>query len=597
AWALLSAYRSLVQAHQQLKRQSEQQYLALVRSHQDLRDSEERWQLALRGTSDGIWDWHLDTNRVVYSDRWQQMLGYQPGELTQHIEAWTQHIHPDDRVITLAKIQAHLARQTDCYVAEYRARCKGGAYKWVLDRGQALWTASGHPSRMVGSRTDISDRKRIEAQIAHQAQHDSLTSLLNRPALLKRLKGLLAGGTAFAMLLIDLDQFKFINDSLGHGAGDELLRCFAQALRELAGATDSLARLGSDEFVVLRQPFTGLEAVMALAQQIQGRLRTLSDDLHCGTDITASIGITTTKQSCGSPRDVLQDADISMYAAKAHGGNQVVVFETALRDQFFSHLTLELELRQALTRQEFVLHYQPIIDLKTKVVAGFEALVRWQHPQRGLVLPGEFIATAEAKGLIVPLGQWVLEAACAQLLQWQQQYGERLGTACINVNVSARQFYQSDFLGLIDRLLTTYRLRPGQLKLEVTESCMMASTDAAAATLNALSDRGLHLCLDDFGTGYSSLSYLHELPVHSLKIDRSFVRRITEDAKGMAMVRAILALGHSLGLEVTAEGIETPEQQVVLTALGCQLGQGYLFARPGNREAMSGWLATRLAGR
>lgn len=590
---LMEAYSSLLRVNQSLVNQIKQKQIKLKQSEQDLQHSEERWQLALSGTNDGIWDWHIETNEVFFSERWQRMLGYEPGELTQHFEEWKQRIHPDDFTATLAAMQAHFERKTDYYVAEYRSLCQDGSYKWVLDRGRALWNEHGQPVRMVGSRTDITARKEIEAKLTFQAHRDALTGLLNRSALLDYLGQLSQQSSPFAVLFIDLDNFKVINDSLGHAAGDRFLQGFARAIESLSHPHKYVvARLSGDEFVVILEKVTHSAAAMPAIEHIQETLQQLNHQLGYTIQVTASIGITSTSESNTKTQNLLQDADIAMYAAKHNGGNQYVIFAPQLRRNFFKHLTLEVELRQALSRGEFEVYYQPIISLQTLALVGFEALIRWQHPERGLLSPAEFITVAEDKGLIVPIGYWVIEAACQQLRAWQQDYALCLHSAFMNVNVSVKQFSQPDFVDSIYMLLASIGIAPAHLQLEITESCMMTNTDLARRTLNDLNQRDIQICIDDFGTGYSSLSHLHQFPVQSLKIDRSFIQRIPDDQQAIAVVKAILALSQSLGICVTAEGIENRAQLDQIRSFGCELGQGYLFAKPGNAATISNWLAT-----
>ncbi|HEY9887019.1 MAG TPA: GGDEF and EAL domain-containing protein, partial [Candidatus Obscuribacterales bacterium] len=574
-----------------LQEQVRQHAIALAASQQALAQSEERWLLALQGTNDGLWDWHLDTNEVFFSERWQQISGYQPGELAHHFEEWKQRIHPADLSRVMAALQAHLQGQTDYYAIEHRTQCKDGSYKWVLDRGRALWDATQRPTRMVGSRSDITERKAMEARLIFQSDHDALTGLINRAALLRQIQQLIEQPNChFVLLFIDLDRFQSVNNSLGHATGDQLIMEFAQALRALVGSQDAIARLSGDEFVVLlKQTLMPPPAIAHLVECIQGALQQLASRLNLCTPISVSVGITSSQQSPGTPQDILRDADIAMHAAKYGGGNQFVAFSPTLREQSHKHLMLESALKQAVERQEFVLHFQPVMCLDPLHPVGIEALVRWQHPERGCISPYEFIPVAEKTGLILPLGQWILERACQHLKHWQTHY-PCFAPITLNINVSIQQFYQPGFVATLDRLLATYQIAPTSLRLEITESCLMERTDLAIQTMNALHERQIALCIDDFGTGYSSLSYLHNLPVESLKIDQSFVSRIVHSNQGIAMIKAILAMSQSLGMKVVAEGIETHQQLAKLQELGCRFGQGYLFSQPCDAAAIHHWL-------
>jgi diguanylate cyclase (GGDEF)-like protein/PAS domain S-box-containing protein len=579
---------ALNQLNQHLDKQVKYQAQALSVSQKALKSSEERWQLALKGTNDGLWDWHIETNEMFLSDRWQEIGGYLPGELAHHIEEWKQRIHPEDFSRVMETLETHLKGQTQYYVVEHRTRCKDGSYKWVLDRGQALWNQEGSPVRMVGSRSDISERKAMEARLIYQAEHDSLTGLLNRSALIDRLQQHLQHPhPSYTLLFIDIDRFKAVNDSLGHGVGDQLVKEVANSLSQLVRANDVVARLSGDEFVILLHPRLEEADVEKLINRMRIAVQQVASRVNLRTSISLSVGVTSSWHSATTPEDVLGDADIAMYAAKRAGGDRHVFFNPALRESSVKVLMLEFALKKALAHQQFVLHYQPIVNLHTFALEGFEALVRWQHPQRGLVMPGEFISLAETTGQILPLGQWILEEAYRQLVAWTQQFPT--STIALNVNVSVQQFYQPDFLQKVDTLIESSQIRPECLRLEMTESCFMQNVEMALETMNALNNRKVRLCIDDFGTGYSSLSYLHLLPVESLKIDKSFVNRLGNSASGMAMVKAILAMGQNLNIQVIAEGLETEAQLHKLRQLGCTLGQGYYFAKPGPAEAMGSW--------
>jgi diguanylate cyclase (GGDEF)-like protein/PAS domain S-box-containing protein len=587
---------SLQQINQYLRAEVQEQAEALRASRQALKRSEERWQLALEGANDGLWDWNLETNEVFFSERWQEISGYRSGELAHHFEEWKQRIHPDDLSGVMAAIQAHLHGETNYYVIEHRTRCKDGSYKWVLDRGKAFWNQAGQPVRMVGSRSDTTTRKLMESRLIFQAEHDAMTGLSNRSALVNYLQQLLElSQPSLTVIFIDIDRFKAVNDSLGHTVGDQLIINFAQGLKTIMRVNDIVARLSGDEFVILMQSVMDAVAIQKLVERIKIALQQVVVHLNIGTPLSLSIGITTSDQSHGTPHDFLRDADIAMYAAKYAGGNRHVFFEPALREQSCKHLKLESDLKRGIEQHELIAYYQPIVCLKTLRPTGFEALIRWQHPHRGMVSPAEFIPLAEKTGLIIPIGQWILEQASQQLQQWQVQYAA-LEPMTLHVNVSVKQFYQPDFIQQIDYLLEHLQLQPESLWLEITESCFIEKAEVALETMNALKRRRVRLCIDDFGTGYSSLSYLHNLPVDTLKIDRSFVSRMVNTDQGIAMIRAILAMSQSFGIQVVAEGIETSDQLAKLQELGCDFGQGFLFARPGDARTMEDWLHEAVVG-
>jgi diguanylate cyclase (GGDEF)-like protein len=417
----------------------------------------------------------------------------------------------------------------------------------------------------------------------HAAFHDSLTGLPNRAMFTELLKAEIESSKRrnehmFAVLFLDLDRFKNINDSLGHTHGDLLLVAFAERLERTLRPVDTLARFGGDEFAILLSGMTDATDAVRVAQRIQDELSQPFVLDKNSAFATASIGIALSSSGYDRADDILRDADIAMYRAKENGKARYELFDHGMHARAVSRLQLESDLRQAIEQKEFCVYYQPIVSLQTGRLAGFEALVRWNHPRRGLVSPADFIPVAEETGLIVPIGQWVLNEACVQVRQWQiDSPGHR--SLSLSVNLSARQVAQPDLLQRIKEALENSKLNPHCLKLEITESVVMENAEAAAQMFKQLRSLGVQLSIDDFGTGYSSLSYLHRFPLNYLKIDRSFVMRLTTDNDN-AIVRTISTLARNLGMEVIAEGIETEEQFQQLRMLGCEYGQGYLFSRP-----------------
>jgi diguanylate cyclase (GGDEF)-like protein/PAS domain S-box-containing protein len=429
---------------------------------------------------------------------------------------------------------------------------------------------------------DVTERKTLEAQLVSQAFTDSLTGLANRALFRDRLEHALAraertGNHALAVLFIDLDGFKAVNDSLGHDLGDELLTALAVRVGSWVRSADTFARLGGDEFALLIEEPADAEEAERVATRI---LSVLSDPFPVGTRdifVTASIGIASTTTSAGA-ESLLRDADSAMYQAKARGRGRYVVFEPRMHVDAVSRLELQSDLRNALGRGELFLHYQPMVDLRTRRVLSAEALLRWQHPVRGMLPPCDFIPLAEETGLIVPIGRWVLKRACEQAAAWQRLYGD--GAPSVSVNLSARQLAHPDLVADVAKALRVSGADPGLVVLELTESLLVEQAEWAVERLAELKTLGVLLALDDFGTGYSSLAYLHRFPVDILKIDRSFVRDIDTGGSDQAMLKAIVNLGHSLGLEMVAEGIETEAASRRIESMGCSRGQGYLFSRP-----------------
>ncbi len=437
----------------------------------------------------------------------------------------------------------------------------------------------------------LRERRRAEAALAHQAFHDPLTDLPNRALLLDRLARLL-GPTGrsdglVGVLFVDLDRFKFVNDSLGHEAGDALLVTVAVRLQGCSRPGDTVARLGGDEFVVLLGGVPDGEVAKDVAHRVRSALGVpVALDGHEVT-VAASVGIALAHPGEASPTDVLRNADVALRRAKAEGKARCVVYEPWMGMYVRDRVALEAELRRALLRDELRLAYQPIVEVATGRIEGVEVLVRWEHPDQGVLLPDAFVALAEETGLIGPIGRWVLETACRQGRVWQDRFSL---PPVVSVNLSARQFQQLDLVESIDRILGETGLRPDLLRLELTESAVMADLPAATATLQRLRKLGVQLALDDFGVGYSSLGSLRRFPIDMLKIDRSFVVGLERDEGDAAIVRAVVAMAPALGLRVAAEGVETRGQLARLRALGCELGQGYHFARPLPCEAVTAML-------
>ncbi|MBD2059502.1 EAL domain-containing protein [Oculatella sp. FACHB-28] len=560
-----------------------------------LRESEERYALAVRGANDGIWDWNLKTSEIYFSPRWKSMLGYLDEEITNQLDEWFERVHPEDLDWVKVKIAAHLDGLTPHFENEHRMLHRDGTYRWMLSRGLAVRDAKGKATRIAGSQTDITTHKQAEEQLLHDAFYDALTGLPNRALLTDRLKQVVQmakrdSSYQFAVLFIDVDRFKVINDSLGHMLGDELLMAIAQRLCDCLRPTDTVARLGGDEFVILLEDINDVNSVTTIADRVQQEL-TLPFSLN-GHEVftSASIGIALSETGYELPEDLLRDADTAMYRAKAQGRARYEIFNTGMHVRALALLHLETDLRRAIAadqltgdRQEFQLYYQPIVSLKTRCVVGFEALLRWQHPTRGFISPIEFIPIAEETGLIIPIGDWVLREACRQMQIWHAEFPMKLPLS-LSVNLSSKQFTPR-LIRQIERVLQDTHLDTRSLRLEITESALMENLESAADLLAQVRSLGIQLSMDDFGTGYSSLSYLHRFPIDTLKIDRSFIKKVDADGEQLAIVRTIITLAWNLGMDVVAEGVETLKQLAQLRSLKCEYGQGYLFSKPLDSQA------------
>lgn len=560
-----------------------------------LRESEERFSLAMRGANDGLWDWDLKQNRCYFSSRWKGMLGFEESEIGTHPDEWFGRVHAEEREEVKAAVAAHLEGQTPHFEVEHRMLHKDGSYRWMLARGIGLRQSSGRAYRVAGSQTDTTTRKTAEEQLLRDALHDGLTGLPNRALFLDRLERAIARTKrnpdyGFAVLFLDLDRFKIVNDSLGHLVGDQLLISFAQRLGACLRPADTLARLGGDEFCVLLEDIRDVHAATLVADRIHQSLQTpIQVDGH-EVFTTASIGIATSATAYERPQELLRDADTAMYRAKALGKARHQVFDTAMHARAVKLLRIENDLRRAVERSELEVHFQPIISLRTLTISSLEALVRWRHPERGLIPPGDFIPVAEETGLIAPIGRFVLIESCRQAVVWHRMFSEqeRVG---VSVNLSARQFTQPDLVEQIEAVLRETGLPARYLTVEITESVIMDNAESAAHMLKRLKALEIQVNIDDFGTGYSSLGYLHRFPADTMKIDRSFISGAAADNE--EIVRTIVALAHNLKMKVTAEGIETAEQLMHLQRLGCEYAQGYYFSKPLDAPSITRLLASR----
>jgi diguanylate cyclase (GGDEF)-like protein/PAS domain S-box-containing protein len=560
----------------------------LTRQNGQLRRSEERFRSLIQNSVDVSMVVRADGMIAYESSAAERVLGVRPaGRVGQPAFGL---VHPDDREFG-ERLLADVTRSPGAQMTgELRIRHADGSW---LSIEAVLKNLLDDPAvgGIVINYRDVTARKGLEEELRRQAFHDSLTGLANRALFADRLDHALARTRRFrqplAVLFIDIDDFKTVNDSLGHGEGDQLLIAVAERLVGAVRSGDTIARMGGDEFAVLIEDPAEADAPIAVAQRLLAALEAPFEHGAKEIFVHASVGVAASTSSGQTADDLLRDADVSMYTAKSNGKNRVEVFVPSMHEAALARLALKGDLERALERGEFAIVYQPIVNLATRRVAGVEALLRWNHPRRGVVGPMEFIPVAEETGLIVPLGRWVLEQAARQATAWDASSGH----LTVSVNVSARQIQEPAFVQEVAAILATTGLLPGRLTLELTESVLMQDVDATATTLNALKALGVRLAIDDFGTGYSSLSYLGRFPIDELKIDRSFVAAMNTGPDESALVRSIVKLGETLHLETVAEGIEQADQLAELRALGAGLGQGFLFAKPLSPEDLSLFLA------
>jgi diguanylate cyclase (GGDEF)-like protein/PAS domain S-box-containing protein len=567
--------------------------LQLEQQMEELSQSRERFELAVLGSKDGIWDWNIQANEVYFSPRYKHMLGLEEEEMENRLEEWQKRIHSEDINQTLACLQGYLAGSIGEYEIEFRMLRKDGSYGWILSRGVALRDADGTPYRMTGSHTDITGRKQAEHLLEYQAHHDVLTGLPNRILLRDRMAQALLQAerdhTQVALLVMDVDRFKEINDTFGHHYGDLLLQQLKPRLHGAVRASDTVARLGGDEFACILLETNEADA-QAAAHRILSSLERPFVLEENSLNVEMSIGIALYPDHGVEFNALMRRADVAMYVAK-QSGSRSAVYNLAQDNYTEKRLTLIGDLRRALDTDEFVLHYQPQVELRSGEVTSVEALVRWQHPQYGFLPPGEFVPLAEQTGLIAPLSLWVLNTALRQLRLWQQM-GFDIHMA---VNLSARNVHDAALPETIGRMLHAHQVAPGALLLEITESAVMENPEEAISNLKELRDMGVRLSIDDFGTGFSSLTYLKRMPVHEVKIDRSFVMDMATNDEDAKIVRSIVDLGRNLGLAVVAEGVENQAAYDLLVATGCHMAQGYFISRPLPTTALTSWLSERLS--
>lgn len=547
-----------------------------------LKMSEERWKFALEGSGDGVWDWNLETNQVFRSARWREIYGYDENDLEPTPQAGRKLIHPDDLEQAVKDIEDYLQGRTEAYHSEFRLKCKDGSWKWTLSRGKVFREPiTGKAIRKIGIHTDISSRKQTEAEIVRLAHYDPVTALPNRVLFIDRLNQAIKKGNrthqTVTVLFLDLDKFKEVNDTLGHDKGDLLLKQAAQRLLGAVREMDTVARLGGDEFTVILNDSESEKVTERIAQNI---LEILAEPFEIESEsiyITASIGISIYPDDGASIEALLKSADQAMYAAKAVGGNCYHYFTQTMQADALKRKQLITDLRHAVKDNQFEVFYQPIVALASNDIYKAEGLIRWHHPERGMVSPLEFISVAEDTGLINEIGDWVFKQAANQVLSWRQHQPKFQ----ISVNKSPVQFRNSsqNCINWAEHL-KSLGLNGASIAVEITEGLLLDARDVVIEQLDIFRNADIQIAIDDFGTGYSSLAYLRKFNIDYVKIDRSFTSNIKLGSSDMALCEAIIVMAHKLGMKVIAEGIETKEQLELLLGADCDYGQGYWFSKP-----------------
>ncbi len=557
----------------------------LTQKNLALDKSEERYDLAMSVANDGLFDWNMVSNEVIFDDRYYTMAGYKPKVFPQSYEQWQQRLHPEDRERVLLNVQDYIAGNADKYDTEFRFLCKDGHYMWIRARGGIVaYDKDGRPTRFVGTHADITDRKKVEEQIIIHAHYDSLTGLPNRFLSLDRLDLLIKKAKRnqykVAVLFLDLDDFKKINDSLGHDVGDKVLIEAASRLNSIIRHQDTVGRLGGDEFILLLDGLDDMTDAEPVAEKL---IKIFQDPFTIDNRdliLTASLGIAIYPEDGLSSAQLLRHADVAMYNAKSLGRNTYSYFTEQLNQKVIRRLALEEQLHGALQRNEFVVYYQPKIDIASGHIMGAEALLRWFNPKLGQVSPDEFIPLAEQSGLIIALGEFVLNQSLNILVQWQHINSINNQQFAIAVNLSPRQFRDPKLADTITRTIKQSGLPTRLVELEVTEGILMSGHHYVTDSLLQLNQSGLLLTMDDFGTGYSSLSYLRKYPFNIVKIDRSFINEMDTNPNDRELINAIISMAHSLNLKVVAEGVETEGQLIYLRQINCDYAQGFYFSKP-----------------
>ncbi len=568
------------------------------RSDAALRVSEERFALAAEAASDGLWDWNVMENTVYFGPRWEKLLELDPGTLDDRIETWFNRLHEADFAQFTTAFDMVLAGEVTTLEVEHRMLCGDEQYRWFLTRGLGVQDAQGRVNRIVGSVSDIHGRKTAEDRAAHNALHDVLTDLPNRQLLIDRIDQLyhrreIGPAKSSGLIVIDLDRFRVVNESLGHRTGDQILVTVARRLESAVRRGDTVARLGSDQFGVLITETGDPAALQKRAEDFQSVLGTTITVGGDSADLTASVGLRPLDNETLAPEDLLRDALLASQEAKRLGGDQIVPFFLELRTSALQTFQFENDLRAAVREGRVEAYYQPLVDIDSGHPVGFEALARLHHPSRGIIPPSEFIPIAEETGLIAELADQVLEQATEQLAAWKRNFPQ-LDPLAVTINLSPVQFDRQDVVGQLRRAITKTGLRGNDLKIEITESLLMQNPERSSQILRNIQALGVKICVDDFGTGYSSLSYLRQFSFDTLKIDRSFVSRIVSDNRDAELVRTMIQLGQNVGMNVVAEGVETQSQLDVLYKFRCHFAQGYLFAKPLPANEATEWLKAQI---
>jgi diguanylate cyclase (GGDEF)-like protein/PAS domain S-box-containing protein len=580
---LSAANEELIALEEELR----QQFDELEKHRNALIVSDQRFKLAVEGADCGIWDWDVENDIHYFSPKWKNYLGYREDELDNTFNTWVSLLHPDEKEFAVRKIKDYILSKSGSYENVYRMICKDGQYKWILSKGKAIWNAEGKVIRVAGSHTDISEQKLVESKLNALVYYDTLTELPNRLLFEIKANQLISEknrlNKEFALVYMDIDNFKNINDTLGHVSGDLLLKHIANILKEQIKGENLAARLSGDEFAIIFEDINKREDIVNKIQELLKYLRKPWGINGQEFFISFSIGIAVYPEHGDSLPALLTHADMAMYAVKRNMKDNFSFYLPEMQEKNLKYVRIVNELRQAIDNEEFELYYQPIMSLKTGHLIGAEALIRWIHPVKGLIPPMEFIPIAEETGLIFDIGKWVLKTAF-----WQKKFWEEQGFPHIkmSINISGKRVTHSEFIEEVRELILETNLNSEEIQIEVTETAVMTDIKASTEILKDIKNMGVKIALDDFGTGYSSLTYLQKLPIDVVKLDRDFVKHISRTGQDNVIAESVIKLTHDLDLAIVAEGIETEEQLEFLKLCECDYGQGYLFSKPVPKNEM-----------
>lgn len=587
---VLSGYQELSATHEEIMatyEELDEKNAELNKQKDALLDSKLRYELAVDGAKDGIWDWDLKNGSLLFSIKSKSTFGYGQNELDDSVEAWKSILHPEDQNNVMDTIRLYLDSKEGIYECTYRLRTKSGEYRWILSRGKGVWDKDGNPNRLAGSHTDITEQIKMQDRLHTLAYYDHLTELPNRLTFEQKANNLITEAAfknlKMAFIYMDVDNFRHINDTMGHTVGDELLKHIAVVLAEHIKAPDVVAHLGGDEFAAI---LFDRKDNQLMIQEIHTLLDYIRQPWVIGDQkffISVSMGAAIYPDHGKDFSRLLQKADAALFHIKENGKDGISIFAPYMYEKSLKFIQMSNQLKMAIQNEEFILYYQPQIDLQTGRIIGAEALIRWNHPVKGFISPMDFIPFAEKTGQIVQLDEWVLRTACKQKKEWEEKGYPPIK---LSVNLSSKEVTISGLAENVKNILEEYGMKSCDIELEVTETAVMVEIDKAIEVIRELRNLGISIALDDFGTGYSSLTYLQKLPIDILKIDREFIKNVINEDEELYIFNSIVDLAHNLGLKVVAEGVETKEQLSLLKKRGCDIGQGYLFSKPIPAEDM-----------